>query len=78
MRAADTVRPMMGISAAVWEEAKTAMGAAEAATVVAAMLERFADIRSPSGYLRHLSAKAASGGFTSTPMVMALTRQAAA
>ncbi|UWQ81842.1 replication initiation protein (plasmid) [Leisingera sp. S132] len=78
LRAADTVRPMMGISSAVWEEAKTAMGTAEAATVAAAMLERFADIRSPSGYLRHLTAKALSGTFTSAPMVMALARKAAA
>ncbi|KIC32472.1 plasmid replication protein RepC, partial [Leisingera sp. ANG-M7] len=78
LRAADTVRPMMGISAAVWEEAKATMGAAEAATVAAAMLERFQDIRSPSGYLRHLSAKADSGTFTSAPMVMALARKAAA
>ncbi|NSY40879.1 plasmid replication protein RepC [Leisingera sp. ANG59] len=78
LRAADTVRPMMGISSAVWEETKTVMGAAEAATVVAAMLERFLDIRSPSGYLRHLSAKAVSGAFTSAPMVMALARKAAA
>ncbi|MEW2915068.1 plasmid replication protein RepC [Leisingera sp. JC11] len=77
-RAADTVRPMMGISAAVWDEAKRAMGAAEAAVVVAAMLERFADIRSPGGYLRHLSAKAMSENFSSTPMVMALARKAAA
>ncbi|NVK13197.1 MAG: replication initiation protein [Rhodobacteraceae bacterium] len=78
LRAADTVRPMMGISSAVWEEAKTVMGAAEAATVAAAMLERFADIRSPSGYLRHLSAKAVAGTFTSAPMVMALARKVAA
>ncbi|EDZ44686.1 replication protein C [Rhodobacterales bacterium Y4I] len=77
LRAADTVRPMMGISATVWEDAKTAMGTAEAATVVAAMLERFSEIRSPSGYLRHLSAKAVSGRFTSAPMVLALTRRGA-
>lgn len=78
LRAADTVRPMMGISSAVWEETKTVMGSAEAATVVAAMLERFPDIRSPNGYLRHLNAKAVSGTFTSVPMVMALARKAAA
>lgn len=76
--AAETVRPMMGISATVWETAKRAMGTAEAAVVLAAMLERFGEIRSPSGYLRHLSSKADSGQFTSTPMVMALSRQAAA
>ncbi|KIC22792.1 replication initiation protein [Leisingera sp. ANG-Vp] len=77
-RAADTVRPMMGISSQVWEEAKRAMGAAEASVVVAAMLERFGDIRSPSAYLRSLSAKALAGTFSSGPMVVALSRRAAA
>ena len=78
LRAAGTVRPMMGISATVWEEAKTAMGAAEASAAVAAMLERFADIRSPGAYLRHLSSRASAGQFSCGPMVMALLHQKAA
>ncbi|AHD03583.1 plasmid replication protein RepC [Leisingera methylohalidivorans] len=78
LRAADTVRPMMGISSAVQEEAKRATGAAEASVVISAMLERFGEIRCPSAYLRHLSAKATSGHFSSGPMVMALARQEAA
>lgn len=78
LHAAETVRPMMGIASSVWEDAKASIGATEAAVVIAAMLERFGEIRSPGGYLRHLSAKARSGQFSIGPMVMALVRQAAA
>ncbi len=76
--AADLVCPMMGISSSAWEEAKRCMGAEEAAVVVSIILDRFADIRSPGGYLRALAAKAASGAFSCGPMVMALTRRDAA
>ncbi|MEG3661930.1 plasmid replication protein RepC [Celeribacter halophilus] len=75
---AERVRPMMGISPSAWEEAKQNMGPAEAAVVLAAMLEKISDIRSPGGYLRSLSAKAAVGEFSSGPMVMALMRREAA
>lgn len=78
VRAADAVRPMMGISESAWEEAKRTMGFEEAAVVVAAMLERFSEIRSPGGYLRNLSSKAALGEFSCGPMVMALMRKDAA
>ena len=70
--AACHVRPAMGISASAWEEAQQFMGPEQASIVVAAMLERFADIRSPGGYLRALTAKAAAGEFSCGPMVMAL------
>ncbi|MEC3862931.1 plasmid replication protein RepC [Mesobacterium sp. TK19101] len=70
--AACHVRPAMGISASAWEEAQRFMGPEQASIVVAAMLERFADIRSPGGYLRALTAKAAAGEFFCGPMVMAL------
>ena len=70
--AACHVRPAMGISASTWEEAQRFMGPEQASIVVAAMLERFADIRSPGGYLRALTAKAAAGEFSCGPMVMAL------
>tara|TARA_R110000751_G_scaffold84770_1_gene169446 strand:+ start:1400 stop:2611 length:1212 start_codon:yes stop_codon:yes gene_type:complete len=70
--AACHVRPAMGISASVWEEAQRFMGPEQASIVVAAMLERFADIRSPGGYLRALTTKAAAGEFSCGPMVMAL------
>ncbi|NGM47749.1 replication initiation protein RepC [Rhodobacter sp. SGA-6-6] len=70
--AACHVRPAMGISASAWEEAQRFMGPEQASIVVVAMLERFADIRSPGGYLRALTSKAAAGEFSSGPMVMAL------
>ncbi|MFN3844640.1 MAG: plasmid replication protein RepC [Paracoccaceae bacterium] len=70
--AACHVRPAMGISASAWEEAQRWMGPEQASVVVAAMLERFAEIKSPGGYLRALTAKAAAGAFSCGPMVMAL------
>ncbi|WHZ38436.1 plasmid replication protein RepC [Sagittula sp. MA-2] len=70
--AACHVRPAMGISASAWEEAQRFMGPEQASIVVVAILERFADIRSPGGYLRALTSKAAAGDFSCGPMVMAL------
>jgi replication initiation protein RepC len=70
--AACHVRPAMGISASAWEEAQHFMGPEQASIVVVAMLERFADIRSPGGYLRALTSRAAAGEFSCGPMVMAL------
>ena len=70
--AACHVRPAMGISASAWEEAQRFMGPEQASIVVVAMLERFADIRSPGGYLRALTLKAAAGEFSCGPMIMAL------
>ncbi|TCM85556.1 replication initiation protein RepC [Rhodovulum steppense] len=70
--AACHVRPAMGISASAWEEAQRCMGPEQASIVLVAMLERFAEIRSPGGYLRALTSKAAAGEFSCGPMVMAL------
>ena len=70
--AACHVRPAMGISVSAWEEAQRFMGPEQASIVVVAMLERFADIKSPGGYLRALTSKAAMGEFSCGPMVMAL------
>lgn len=70
--AACHVRPAMGISPSAWEEAQRFMGPEQASIVIVAMLERFAEIRSPGGYLRALTAKAAAGQFSCGPMVMAL------
>jgi len=70
--AACHVRPAMGISASAWEEAQRFMGPEQASIVVVAMLERFAEIKSPGGYLRALTSKAAAGEFSCGPMVMAL------
>jgi replication initiation protein RepC len=77
--AACKVRPAMGISASAWEEAQRCMGPEQASIVVVAMLERFAEIKSPGGYLRALTSKAAAGEFSCGPMVMALmSRRSAA
>ncbi|MEP1535144.1 MAG: plasmid replication protein RepC [Paracoccaceae bacterium] len=76
--AADSIRPMLGISPSAWDDARHAMGPEQAAVVLLAMLERFEDIRSPGGYLRTLTAKADQGAFSCGPMVMALTRSQAA
>ncbi|WP_370402741.1 plasmid replication protein RepC [Sulfitobacter sp. JB4-11] len=78
LTACENVRPMMGISPSAWREAMDVMGAEQAAVVLAAMLERFADIRSPGGYLRALTVKAEQGAFSCGPMLMALTRREAA
>jgi len=71
-----------GIGRPRWEELKKCLVATEAeqaSIVVVAMLQRFADIRSPGGYLRALTTKAAAGAFSCGPMVMALIgRQSAA
>ncbi|MEM6742221.1 MAG: plasmid replication protein RepC [Pseudomonadota bacterium] len=72
VHAASVVRAMMGISPDAWRQALAAMGAPTAATALAAMLERFEEIRSPGGYLRALAAKAAVDAFSPVPMVMAL------
>lgn len=77
VQAAAAVRPLMGISPSAWEDAKTFMGPEQAAVVVAAMLERFTEIRSPGGYLRRLTEKAGGEAFSCGPMVMALMRKAA-
>jgi replication initiation protein RepC len=77
--AACQVRPAMGISASAWEEAQRCMGPEQASIVVVAMLERFAEIKSPGGYLRALTSKAAAGEFSCGPMIMALmSRRSAA
>ena len=78
VRVADVIRPMMGVSPSAWDEAKQYMGQEEASVVIVAMLERFGDIRSPGGYLRSLSAKAALGEFSCGPMIMALMSKEAA
>lgn len=78
VRVANVIRPMMGVSPSAWDEAKRHMGPEEASVVILAMLERFGEIRSPGGYLRSLSAKAALGEFSCGPMIMALMRKDAA
>ncbi|WP_282154051.1 plasmid replication protein RepC [Ruegeria atlantica] len=79
--AASYVRGMMGISSSAWQDAQEVMGPEVAAVTVACILQRFGAINSPGGYLRALAGKAAVGGFSPGPMVMALlngTNRAAA
>lgn len=77
VQAADRLRPIMGISPSAWDDARAAMGPEESAVVLAAMLERYAEIKSPGGYLRSLADKAAAGAFSCGLIVMALMRKAA-
>ena len=74
---AGLVRPMMGISPDAWEEAQRVMGPEVAAITVAGILQRVSEINSPGGYLRALTRKAAEGGFSPGPMIMALLRPGA-
>ena len=68
---AAVVRPMLGISPSAWEEARTVMGEAEAAVVVACVLQRVSTIQSAGGYLRELTRKAGEGEFSLGPVLMA-------
>jgi hypothetical protein len=61
-----------------WEEAVEAMGEADAAVTIAAILQRSAEIKSPGGYLRGLTSKARAGNFSIGPLVMALLRRRSA
>jgi replication initiation protein RepC len=75
IRAADLVRSMLGVSPDAWAKARKAMGEQAAAIVVAVMLERVDEIRSPGGYLRDLTRKAERSAFSVYPMLQALERQ---
>jgi replication initiation protein RepC len=68
---AAVVRPMLGISPSAWEEARKVMGEAEAAVVVACLLQRSSTIQSAGGYLRELTRKAGEGEFSLGPVLMA-------
>lgn len=62
----------IGISDQCYKEALHHMGHEQTAIVIAALLQRFAHIRSPGAYLRSLIRKAANGQFSCRPMIMAL------
>jgi replication initiation protein RepC len=68
---AEVVRPMLGISPSAWEEAQTVMGDAQAAVVLACLLQRSSAIQSAGGYLRELTRKARAGEFSLGPVLMA-------
>jgi replication initiation protein RepC len=63
MAAAVVVRSMLGVSPSAYEEACAIMGAENAATVMACVLERAGHINSAGGYLRDLTRRAGRGEF---------------
>jgi len=74
LRTVDLVRSMLGISPHAWRKACEAMGDLAAAVTLAAILEKADSIRSPGGYLRALTDRAAQGKFSVRPMLAALER----
>ncbi|WP_102108321.1 plasmid replication protein RepC [Oceaniglobus roseus] len=78
LRTALSVAPMLGITLSVWEKAMLCMGRAEAAVVVAAMLERLDDIRVPGAYLHSLIRRGENGMFSCTDMIRPRHRSRAA
>lgn len=74
MAAAVVVRSMLGVSPSAYEAACAAMGAENAATVIACILERGGHINSAGGYLRDLTRRTEAGEFAIGPMLMALLR----
>ena len=73
---ANLARSALGVSPDAWDEACEAMGAADAAICVAAILQRAEHIQSPGGYLRSLTDKARAGQFSVGPLLMSLLRAA--
>ncbi len=71
MAAADTIRPMLGVSPHAWEDAVATIGRFDASITLAAILQRGSSIASPGGYLRALTAKAGQGAFSAAPLVIA-------
>jgi replication initiation protein RepC len=72
--AAQVVRSMLDISASAYQRACEVMGLENTASVLACMLERATQITSAGGYLRDLTRRAETGGFSLGPMLMALLR----
>ncbi|OYX66439.1 MAG: hypothetical protein B7Y95_23695 [Rhizobiales bacterium 32-66-11] len=71
---AQLARAFLGISPSAYQDACAAMGETNAATVIAAILQRAEYISSHGGYLRSLTKRAQDGKFSTWPMVMALLR----
>ena len=71
---AGVVRTMLGISPSAWAEANDAMGEDGAAILIAAILQKGEEVKSPGGYLRNLTDRARAGQFSLGPVLMALLR----
>ncbi|MEL6690912.1 MAG: plasmid replication protein RepC [Pseudomonadota bacterium] len=65
------LRGMIGISPSAWDDAVGAMGPETAGLVVCCLVERIEEIRSPGGYLRHLTREQDLGKFSVARLVMA-------
>jgi len=72
--AAETVRPLLGISPSAWRDAVDVLGDQQAAITLAAIYQRAEQINNAGGYLRSLTERARAGKFSTWPMVMALLR----
>lgn len=75
VRVAERLRPMLGIGETVWRQAIVRMGAVTAAVTLAAILQRFNQIRTPAAYLNALAKKAANGEFSAVQMIRNLSLQ---
>lgn len=69
---ANLVRSMLGVSPDAWKRAVAALGRDRATMVIACILQRGSLIRSAGGYLRTLTDKAETQGFSIEPMLRAL------
>ncbi|HTN60507.1 MAG TPA: plasmid replication protein RepC [Devosia sp.] len=74
LAAAETARPVMGISPSAWEDAQVAMGEQQAAITLAGIYQKGDEVKSPGGYLRNLTERAKERKFSAWPMIMALVR----
>jgi replication initiation protein RepC len=74
MAAAVVVRSMLGVSPSAYQDACEVLGAGNAATVMACILERAGHINSAGGYLRALTDRARKGEFGLGPMLMSLLK----
>lgn len=70
--AAHRLYQALGISKETYAEAVKCLGIHQASVVIAALFQRFDQLRSPGAYLRSLVKKAYEGKFSYRPMVMAL------
>ena len=71
--ATSVVAKTMAISSSAMANAQKIMGRLSTAIVVAALLQRGAEIKSPGGYLRDLTKKADAGTFHLGPLLHSLT-----
>jgi len=73
--AAAIARAAMGISPDIWNAFRQLAGEDQAASVVAAILQRRDRISRPGGYLRSLNDRLRVGQFSARPMLVALARE---